>query len=535
MSEPVRLDSPEEVKNHRNEPPRKPESDPTLGIGLESDPDAPTLPEPYHRLVTIGDSLTHGFQSGAVFNTDLSYPAIIAHELGLGDRFRYPTYPGYGGLPFNMELLLRELEERFGQDLDWWEVPLALFHARRYMDEAEDYWERGPGSRDPLVTTINHNLGVYGWDLRDVLSKNAEFCREAIKTPSDNLLKQFVQNSGDRAALRVLPPESVDSTGAMTLLAAARRLGEEISPDQKQGIETLIVFLGANNALQTVTQLRVQWSDDRYKDLAAKERFTVWDPEHFRAELKRVVSKVRNISARHVVWCTVPHVTIAPIARGVAEKTAWDARYFPYYTRPWISDRDFDPARHPHLTAQQVQDIDAAIDLYNEAITGHVKAQREKGRDWLLMDTCGLLDRLASRRYIEMLDPSKLPEWWEPYQLPAQLKALDPVPNSRFLTSDGTRRVNGGLFSLDGVHPTTVGYGIVAQEMIDVMCRAGVEFRHPVSGNARTGRILVDFDRLLQRDTLINQPPGNLTSGLNILAWGQARLDLLKRALYFRG
>ena len=37
---------------------------------------------PTHRLVTIGDSLTHGFQSGAIYNTDLSFPAIIASELG---------------------------------------------------------------------------------------------------------------------------------------------------------------------------------------------------------------------------------------------------------------------------------------------------------------------------------------------------------------------------------------------------------------------------------------------------------------------
>src|SRR4051812_33175662 len=59
-----------------------------------------------HRLVTIGGSLTHGFQSGALFNTDLSYPAIIAHELGWAQQFRYPKYPGYGGIPLNIELLI---------------------------------------------------------------------------------------------------------------------------------------------------------------------------------------------------------------------------------------------------------------------------------------------------------------------------------------------------------------------------------------------------------------------------------------------
>ncbi|MBR7678939.1 hypothetical protein KDA82_39565, partial [Streptomyces daliensis] len=53
--------------------------------------------EPRHRLVTIGDSLTQGFQSGAVFLTDLSYPALIARELGCADTFRCPSYNGRGG------------------------------------------------------------------------------------------------------------------------------------------------------------------------------------------------------------------------------------------------------------------------------------------------------------------------------------------------------------------------------------------------------------------------------------------------------
>jgi hypothetical protein len=55
--------------------------------------------------VAIGDSLTHGFQSAAIFNTDLSHPAIIAYEMGMLDRFRFPRYDGHGGLPLNIELL----------------------------------------------------------------------------------------------------------------------------------------------------------------------------------------------------------------------------------------------------------------------------------------------------------------------------------------------------------------------------------------------------------------------------------------------
>jgi len=509
--------------------PREPVADPTLGIPVQLTP----VGEPAHRLVTIGDSLFHGFQSGAVFHTDLSAPAIVAHELGWFERFRYPSYGGLGGLPLNIELLLRDLEQRFGVRLDWWEVPLALFRARRWMDEVEDYWERGPGAAIPAYTAIKHNLAVYGWDLRDALDFTAKICQDRLRSPKDDLLQQLVENDSERAALRVYPtaPESARS---LTLFGAAAELGADTEGGQADhGIETLVVFLGANNALPTVTQLRVVWSDDGYDDLDRKGRFTVWRPTHFIAELRKVAAHVRTISARHVIWCTVPQVTIPPIARGVGPKVEPGSRYFPYYTRPWISDRDFDPRQDPHITSQQARAIDSAIDQYNDAIVEVVRAARTEGIDWYVFDVAGLLDRLAQRRYID--DPLARPPWWQPYPLPPELQALTPVPTSRFLTGDGKGgRATGGLFSLDGVHPTTVGYGILAQELIRVIRRAGVEFRFPDGTTPRPDPITVDFTRLIRRDTLITRPPQNLTSGLGILGWGDEALDIIRRALLFR-
>ena len=506
---------------------REPVSDPTLGIPV----DVPARGSPPHRLVTIGDSLFHGFQSGAVFHTDLSVPAILAYELGWLDQFRFPVYGGPGGLPFNIELLLRELEQRFGTRLDWWEVPLALFRARQWMDEVEDYWERGPGSTVPALTGIKHDLAVYGWDLRDALELTAQQCQDRLKRPKDDLVTQFVENDSQRAALRVYPtaPEPARS---LTLFGAAAQLGaDDADGTADHGIETLVVFLGANNALSTVTRLKVVWSDDGYDDLDRKGAFTVWRPTHFAAELARVAETVRGISARHTIWCTVPHVTVPPIARGLGPKIAPGSRYYPFYTRPWVTDRDFDPRRDPHLTAQEARAIDSAIDQYNDTIVDAVRTARSAGLDWYVYDVAGLLDRLAQRRYIE--DVLARPPWWVPYPLPPELQALTPVPDSRFLTSDGQGgRATGGLFSLDGVHPTTVGYGILAQELIQVMRRAGVEFRMP-DGTVRPDPVTVDFTRLIRRDTLVTRPPQNLTSTLGILGWADEALDFLPIALPF--
>src|SRR5688500_11886283 len=95
-----------------------------------------------HRLVSIGDSLTQGFMSGAIFATEISYPAVIAYEMGLDtSEFRIPSFQAFGGLPVNLEYLLRRLEERYGRDLNVLELLGAPVRLRGWMDEAEDYWE----------------------------------------------------------------------------------------------------------------------------------------------------------------------------------------------------------------------------------------------------------------------------------------------------------------------------------------------------------------------------------------------------------
>lgn len=524
----IPLDAPDSVRE-RALTPRDPDFDPTLGVVVDRDTDQRTPP---HRLVAIGDSLTHGFQSGAVHNTDLSWPSIVAHELGWSG-LRVPRYEGMGGLPLNMELLLRDLEHRYGSQLSPWELPLALFRARGLMDQVEDYWERGPGAAPPRLSGFMHSLAVYGWDLRDALSRTAKTCQAEIKKPRDNWLKQIIENDADRAALRVYPTDSAHA--GSTFFDVAEALGDDHDDETEAGIETLVVFLGANNALGAVVGLDVTWSGADFAHPQKKRAYTVWRPEHFRTELAEVVERVRRIKARHVIWCTVPHVTIAPIARGVGGKLRPGSRYYPFYTRPWVDAARFDPAQDAFITGAQARAVDAAIDCYNDEIERVVREARTgtgtdgQVRDWYLLEVSGLLDRLAARRYIT--DPQARPEWWTPYPLPSSLSTLHPVPDSRFLTSDGKGgRATGGIFSLDGVHPTTVGYGIVAQEVIDVMQLAGVTFLDR-RNRPRIGRVTVDMERLIQRDTLVRTPPQNLTPSLEMLAWADETLDWVARTL----
>ncbi len=517
--------TPEDVKIRAEA--HEPVTDPTLGIAVKVNRQG----NPRHRLVTIGDSLTHGFQSGAIFNTRLSYPRIIAREMGWR-QLRYSIYNGPGdGLPFNLEQLARRIEQKFGENIQWWEFTSFVSFVRSYLDEIEDYWERGDGSIPPDPKgPINHNLGVYGWDLCNTLSRTAQTCQKILddNPPKDDLLRQTVEYHNERAAIRVLNSARDAQGNALTPLQAAAALSREgtLENPDGDGIETLIILIGANNALGSILTFKVEWTAEGYDDMAVNDRYTVWRPIHFKAELDKIVEQVKKIRARHVIWGTVPHVTITPFAHGVnkaryGNKVRPDSRYFPFYTLPWINDDDFDPKKHPNLTEQEVRAIDSAIDQYNESITEVVRQGRMEGRDWYLFEAAGLLDRLASRRYID--DPNARPSWWNKvggeYNLPPELQALKPVPpDSRFFTSGPNGRTKGGLFSLDGIHPTTIGYGIMAQEFIKVMQLAGVKFYEKDGTTERKGEVKVDFKRLIAEDTLISNPPKVLSDALGLIS-----------------
>jgi len=507
--------------------PRQPVSDPTLGIPVA----AGKPKKAKHRLVTIGDSLTHGFMSGAVFRTDLSWPAITAYELGLKfDEFRFPVYEwptGPGGLPFDLERFVRAFEKRYGDRLDFWEIVGAALWIQRYMDDIEDRWEdyKAPASGPPF-----HNMGVYGWDVLDTVQLTATTIAERLRqAPKDDPFKQFVEHHQDVASWPVLQRARRGNRGQSVLDAVG-------AMSKTDGVETLVVILGANNALGTVVNLELAWTPADYAKLSPEQRMsakrgcTVFRPSSFAADWKLLVDKLRTVTAQHVLIATVPSVTIAPIARGTHRKVNPQSRYFPHYTRPWITDDDFDPSRDPCLTEDEARAVDSTIDAFNEIIIDSVKAARTDGHDWYLFDMGGVLDSLASRRYIE--SPWARPSWWKPYDLPPALQALDPVPSTRFFRSGREGRTDGGLISLDGVHPTTIGYGILAQEVIRIMRLAGVEFRGQ-DGQVRPDPVQIDFDRLLLADTLVSRPPAAITNTLSLLGWLDQRLDWVRKLLPF--
>jgi hypothetical protein len=469
------------------------------------------------RLVSIGDSLTQGFQHGAVRRSEWSFPAMVARALG-AQPFRAADFhaDGQGGPLLDLELLLDRLAAECGTRLDLWEVPQALFAIRHLMAQVEDYWERGPGVQPATTGPLHHNVGVWGFDVRDASTLSEAVCTRHIPRPRDNLVRQLPELAMYRTARRVLNPSARHDFAHLTQLGVARQIA------QREGIENLLVGLGANHALGTCVSLKIRPSESTDLERLAHERQSnLWQPEHFAAAYRDLAREVEAIGASRVFVCTVPHVTIAPVTRGIspharlAQGNEREAGYYEYYTRFWIWDRHFDPRRNGHLTRQQARHIDATIDAYNASIREEARQRR-----WHVIDLCALLDELAYRRNAGQ----------PPFRFPAGLvSALARNPLTRFrVRPDGevlldTRYMRiprepppeqadsdewksaykGGLFGLDGVHPTTTGYGLIAHEVLRALASAGV----PGADPAR-----LDWDAIVEHDSLLCTPPSLLVS-----------------------
>jgi hypothetical protein len=470
------------------------------------------------KLVTIGDSLSQGMMSASNNQTELSYPAMLARCLGATPTkassvpagqlpFRIPDFSGEGGLPVNLEQILRLLAERYGSEIGWMEVIPAALSVRSHLGRIEDYWERGAGSRASYTGPVHHNLAVSGFKLGDCDTLTEAVCRRALPEPKDNFIAQVPEFPLYRSARRTLNPRFDLRFENLSQLGLAKAIAQV-----EGGIENLIFWLGANNALSTVTQLRVQWS--RASDLLLSPHIqtaNLWRPEHFRTLLERIAPKIEAIAAQRVFIGTVPHVTIPPISRGVSPGLD-DARarssdgYYEYYTHFWIWDDEFEkaPERFSYLTREDARLIDRTINDYNAML----KAEAQK-RGWYVVDICQLLDNLAFRRQAGETRYSFPPAMLAAFGRNPKTKNWvsaegEKVPDTRFLrimTEGSQTRYMGGLFSLDGFHPTTLGYGLVAEEFLNVMKRAGTAIQRPL-----------DWDAIVAADTLLTAPPANLES-----------------------
>jgi lysophospholipase L1-like esterase len=457
---------------------------------------------PKIRLAAIGDSLTQGFQSAAIHHTAWSFPAILARSFGCsvpGD-FRVPSFGTYG-LPLNLEQLMDRAAATLSKQPSELEVALRLpILIPQFLDEVETYHERGPGSGKAKFGGSYHNLAVWGFAVAEAARLSVERCTRAIEKDEGWIEDDFLglpSGAMYRTARKVFNPQLVAARNLDTQLTALERLLES-----EGELDVLTFWLGANDALGTVLNVEIKDMEgvkNLPQDPVELLDWNLTSAERFDVEYTALAARLDDILARRsprtrVFVGTVPHVTIPPITRG---QGAFDGTYFDYYTRFFVPPGSLTFGLEK-LTRADARSIDTRIDRFNAVIRREV-AGREPS--WQLVDTCAVLDELAVRRNGFDAEPGlALRRYYERRGRPDHpLLQLDPIPSILMYGVDQSgKRVQGGLISLDGVHPSTLGYGLVAEHFLEAMQRAAVPGADPRH---------VPWPAVIENDGLVTRPP----------------------------
>lgn len=449
-----------------------------------------------HKLVVLGDNIGQGFQNGGVYRTDLSFPNFLVECFQPESIFDQPLFTAQGGIPLNLEILLRGLTDEFGEKLLWNQYLPAVNHLYKTLKRIKKYWEGGFKSLAKNQSTPYHNQSVWGFAMNDTWMVTEKKAREHIEAHPDtySIFDVLPDHAMYTTARLVLNPELKKKRAQHTLLGNIHEL------QKNGGIENLIVTMGHNNIIGAVTDLKFKYSETN--DLEAfpsKRSYTVYRPEHFEQEYRKLAEKVSQIGAERIITQTIPYVTIPPVTRGINEdRSRKQLGYFDYYTRFWVWDSDFDPDRHPYLSKEEAIKLDQAVDEYNTIIRTVAK---EYG--WIVVPLNKYLSAIARRRLGGKLRIPYPDDFCEAMKRnPHTAHLVNSNGQSKLSTEyiridRHKRRVyKGGIFSLDGIHPTTIGYGLIAHVYYETMQKHGVEFQKKLN-----------WDHIIASDTLVTDPP----------------------------
>ncbi len=487
------------------------------------------------KLFTIGDSISQGFMSGAAAKTHQSYSTLLAKIVGV-QNYNFPEWEK-GGLPLDLETVFRRLQRKLDTNisgpLEW---VSALLIINKYLDEVEDHYERGDGCLSKSIgKSPYYNVSVRGFDVSNSWQLTPDLCKLHIDKSDMSGDNTFgvVNEALHRTAYKVL--------GSGALQSNFSQLDWLKHHHTKEGVENVILWLGANNALGTVLDLKInQTSSDgtafingpdsvTYQERLEK-KWNLWHPEDFRVEYKFMLDKVVDIMENNpndtdykVYIATIPLVTICPLIKAVEKAGRADrkvdewpvnqnvpapmdmsqlgamksdtvsyGKYYPYF----LFEDNFDITLN-HLNQNEVLHIDDCIRKYNRIIQELVaEANSRLGKPrFYLVDIATALSDMALKR--NNYDPK--------YEFPDYFKYSYPKVDSRYYGVTHDKQIKaGGLFSLDGVHPTAIGHGLIAYEFLKVMEKAGA-FTTP-------GRIqdAIDWKEIFESDTLYSNPIGLL-------------------------
>lgn len=437
-------------------------------------------------LVAIGDSLTMGFQHGAICETRFSYPSLLAHALGLQD-FETVNFLEQAGLPLNMEVLLRGIEEEFGTELGWKDAVALSNHIISTLNRIKNYWEENsyPYKKQPNHFIPSLNQSIFSVTVSDAMRVTDSKCESYLKSSEFGRfeLSLVPENAFYLAARRVLNPHQQSQFSDCSLLENVEWFSTN------GGIEHCIVFLGANNLIGAITDLAFIEADAQDVNKMPYERkSTVYSPELFRKEYQALAKRISNMSIQFCYTSTIPDLTKVPLLQQIEVSTGEFV-----YTHVWVRKEDFDLEIHPWISEKDLNQVHQYLEEYNKIIK-----ETAKEYNWKVLDLYTLVKQLDDQDF---------------RSVPASaVRAIRNNVDTKYLIRDnGMLKMNtnypeidpksgklkqGGIFSLDGIHPSTFAYGLIASGFMQLMIENGTKFKQGF-----------DWNKIVSEDGLLGNPP----------------------------
>lgn len=464
---------------------------------------AKVTPYRHPEMMALGGSVYNGISSFQInwWLADWSPPAQIARALhGVAQQervpgLRVPSYPHYGEAPYAPTTF------RLGLDLEtvnvWGLAPFVRAQSRR-MSKFKSY-------RTPNGPSFNDNLAFGGAAIEDILYGTAgDYRRRLDAVPrADRILgknKPTYSDIIERAKAVEGPIEAGKAAGALTKVFFAENSSFVLNPAREEDgcveemtpldqvllrqPKRLLVGVGSNSGLFTFLvsgqPLESYCSDNNFtfgKDVYEWKRYvSISDTadRDFIAGMDELLNKLVNEGGE------IEHVYVLGQLRPSAIANLKPAKglIFPpgagkYYDR---YELDFAPEGAREISGALVKEADQLNKKINDEIKTRVEARNGKTKTRFVFVS---LDPMADSTDFKHSgqDSDRITITSE--HLPGLIK---PVKlDNRVLTfsrreehladgsSAGQRILQGGIFSIDNLHPTVIGYSLLANTVLDAI------------------------------------------------------------------
>jgi hypothetical protein len=462
-------------------------------------------PLEYERpeLMALGDSLYNGVQSMRVnwFLSEWSVPTSVAIALGLVEEFRAdrtgqrrfhgPQYPSHGAVP------ARTID--YGLPLETMpDSIVGTLRLPRSLADPLDNLLNGPlpDNRRAMID----NLAFSGANSHDLLfwtaEDHAKQAQEAIRrlsTDAGGIASRFGNLSTaffHTNAAFVLNPMRDDCIAKMTpvdhvVLRKPRRLLVQIGPNDGlwllafEGVSTGSVACGNEEAAirsATTGERRCARSSTGAAVSIAESM-----KAHYVSNIKRLMLQLSRVTEIEDVY-----LNNLPLPSGTANLVPHTVNG----NQEWYSDFLSGRRIRTSVPAERISESDKLITEVNLAVAAAVaeanNARNSRGPRFHIVDVNAALAALDAKR-CEISNPVpqnctqrrslvlqasrfKIPETVVMTNYPVRMAGDPPTPNSPYQT----RLVQGGLFSFDNMHLSSVGYEVMAQAVISKMRSTGV-------------------------------------------------------------